>query len=420
MKKSKITKVSKVFDNKDQSSGGSGQSQGGQSQPSGSNEQSTGAGRTVLNPDGTESQADDGASNGAGDDQSGDSQSQGQPSSGSSGNRHKDLPEDYMEKIKQGLGSAEEWNIGDVPGEGQDGSGEGQGPSSGPGETGGSGGAGGDGSEPTADRIKKMREAEKKIDEASREVLRQKSKSESGEAGKGDGSAGYGKGGLRDRLHMETLSKIDWAKIFSTRMSKYAKDKFTRLPFNRQFTGNKMLRTRISSKQPKKSQLPETNILIDTSGSISPWQAAVVMAEVKKALLTSKMKKLNVVLWTDGPYWDKSYTKITERDLVQVTKDIEDNWRSGGTSIVPVYKLMKEKGWKNKFTIIITDGYVYDRSTDSGKRIENEVLDISNTVWAILLQSRSATSSMWESLTDDLSGEKVPVFLDTDKFRQRR
>jgi hypothetical protein len=131
------------------------------------------------------------------------------------------------------------------------------------------------------------------------------------------------------------------------------------------------------------------------------------------------MKKLNIILWTDGPYWDKTYKNITEKDLANVTHDIETNWRAGGTSIVPVYEFMKKKNIKNKFTIIITDGHVYDRSTESGKRIENEVLDFSNTIWAIILQSRSATSGLWESLTDDLSGEKVPVFLDTDKFRQR-
>lgn len=410
MKRSKISKISKVY-SEDESGSTKGRGQSGTPQPqSGSNNnQDKGAGKVVLKKDGN-SEKIEGDQDG-GQDQPG--QGQGQPGqTNTSQKRHKDLPDDYVETIEKGLGNPEDWDVGNVPQPGEVPSGEGeQGEPQLPSQ---------EGDDPTADDIKRMKEAEKKIDEATREVLRERAKASTDTSdGKADGSAGYGKGGLRDRLHMEALSAIDWAQIFRTRMTKYSNDKFTRLPWNRQFTGNKMLRTRVTSKQPKKSQLPETNILIDTSGSISPWQAAIVMAEVKKALLTSKMKKLNVILWSDGPYWDKSYKKITEKDLAGVTKDIEDNWRSGGTQLVPVYKLMKEKGWKNKFTIIITDGYVYDRSSDEGRRVENDVLDYNNTVWAILLQSRSATSDMWESVTNDLSGEKVPVFLDTDKFRQR-
>jgi predicted metal-dependent peptidase len=187
----------------------------------------------------------------------------------------------------------------------------------------------------------------------------------------------------------------------------------------KRYSGNRMLRTRIPSRRIPKNALPETNIAIDTSASMSFAELEVIISEIQAAVQIAEIKKVNVILWTGSAYWDKSYNKVDPETFDEIKKDIADNWRSGGTTVRSVYEKLKEKGWTKKFTIIFTDGYTENHGS-SLMNLVSEVLDLNNTLWGIIQPGTGITVSQWESITDDKPGEVVPIFLDRSLFNQGR
>lgn len=317
------------------------------------------------------------------------------------------LPEDYMKTIENAIQrqNASKWDVGEVT----KGDGSGKAVQIGP-----------DGKPIMPDEEHESREwgdIEKKIDQATRDVLQNYPPAEREGKSQSEKGKGGGTGGFRDRLQIETIAKTDWAKIFETRLTAYSRERATRIPYHRKFVGNKMLRTRITSKTQSKDTLPETNVIIDTSSSLSYRELEVILAELQKALEAAKIKKLNLILWESEAYFSKSYTNVDAKTFNTIIRDVNDNWRGGGNDIRKVYKLMKEKGWIKKFTIHLTDGWISSHK-DGGEvqKLSNEVLDPNNTIFGIIYPHKTISMSDYRNITDRFPGEKVPIFLDTDKF----
>jgi hypothetical protein len=329
------------------------------------------------------------------------------------------IDDDFMDTIENGLENPEEWNKCD--------SGTGEGGEPGESMPGGDpsdidiDGPGGPGRDDGYEgRIfKSPEETASDIDEAIREVLRTKSRHKEGKTDKEKTQGGSGSGGFRDRLEMESISGINWAQIFKTRLTAYSREKATRLPYHRKFVGNPMLRNRITSKTKSKDTLPETNIIIDTSSSLSYIELEVILAEIKGAIIEAKIKKVNLILWTTTAYYHNTYTNVKADSFNQIIQDVQDNWEGGGNNVDTVYNLMAEKGWKNKFTLHFTDGHIKNHNDGKTRDLALSVLNPSHTIFAIIMPSRSVSSNYWQDMKDRFFGEVTPIFLDMDKFHQR-
>ena len=319
------------------------------------------------------------------------------------------MPDDFTEDLERAINSTDgpegTWNIGTSSGDGE------------PGE--GPGGGGGD----DEDRIWTDPETARKIDEINRKIAQgiPTDPLSGTKGGKEKGTGSGGGGALRDKILMEEIASVDWGQIFKKRLTAYSNETSKWKPWDKRYAGNPMLRTRVPSRIPPKDTLPETNIAIDTSASMSYTELAVILRELQSALQEAKIKKLNVILWHDKAYWTESYTGVSKSDFIKITKDIQDNWQSGGTTVASVYKKIIEKKWINKFTIIFTDGYVESHSSgSSAMQLATTALDVNNTIWGIIRPSTGMQYSDWEKLTGPLPGEKLGIFLDTNLFNKNK
>jgi hypothetical protein len=229
---------------------------------------------------------------------------------------------------------------------------------------------------------------------------------------------GSGRGGVRDRLQIKMASQTDWAKIFESRLTEYSREASKYLPYHRRFVSNPRMRTRIPSRIQEKDVLPEMNLIIDTSSSLSYRELEVILSEIRKALQSAKMSKINVVLWASDPYWHKSYEDVSGAKFEKVIDDIQANWEGGGNDTAALYELIKSKGWSKKFSIHLTDGYIDDHFSKGSRvaKLSAEVFDPNNTIFGIIYPKQKISYDQFKGIMDRFPGEKVPIFLDTSKF----
>lgn len=316
------------------------------------------------------------------------------------------LPREFIERIEQQLQKEKEWNIGKTNPSGAE-SGIGiQGPQ----------GYQDDGDD-TREWNKTPGQLDQEIDRAIKAGLEEQRKAE--REAKTDSEktmGGSGRGGIRDRLEIQIASQTDWAKIFESRLTEYSREASKYLPYHRRFVSNPRMRTRIPSRTQKKDTLPELNLIIDTSSSLSYRELEVILMEVKKALQSAKIKTINLILWTGTPYFHKSYTDVSGKKFEQVIDDIQSNWEGGGNDVNSVYELILEKGWAKKFTISLTDGYIRDHFSGRTQKLSNEALDPNNTIFGIIYPSKKISWETFIDISSRFPGEKLPIFLDTSKF----
>lgn len=243
-------------------------------------------------------------------------------------------------------------------------------------------------------------------------------KEERTDSEKTSGGKGKGRGRVRDRIAIEKLSQTDWASIFKTRLAAYSTENAKYLPWNRRFMSSKTLRPRLGSKTPEKDVLPELNLVIDTSSSLSYREMAVILGEIDTAMESAKIKNLNVFMWHHQPYAYKSWTNISSKNFNEVIEWIQTNWQGGGNDETLLYEEIVKKGKAKKFTISLTDAYLDNHMTDGELKVAwTKALDPSNTIFAIIYPNRSITYDSWLTLANRMPGQKIPVFLDTRKFR---
>jgi hypothetical protein len=318
------------------------------------------------------------------------------------------LPGEFIEKIEQQLQREKEWNIGKTNPGGTEPAGGTQGPQiESPLDDG----------DDTREWDKTPGQMDQEIDRAIKAGLEEQRKAE--REAKTDTEktmGGSGRGGIRDRLEIQMASQTDWAKIFESRLTEYSREASKYLPYHRRFVSNPRMRTRIPSRTQQKDTLPEMNLIIDTSSSLSYRELEVILMEVKKALQSAKIKAINLILWTGTPYFHKSYTDVSGKKFESVIDDIQSNWEGGGNDVNTVYELMKEKGWSKKFTISLTDGYIRDHFSGSTQKLSNEVLDPNNTIFGIIYPSKKISCEAFNDISSRFPGEKLPIFLDTSKF----
>lgn len=319
------------------------------------------------------------------------------------------LSDEYVERIISQVNNAIErkgkpWNIGEIPSEGDPTPNIGQ-PAS-----------------PLGDDSRIWTDPaamDEQIDKLNREAEQQarledeKEQKTSGEKGVGKGK---GRGRVRDRLAIEQLSKTNWAAIFKTRLKAYSTEKGSSIPYERRLLSSPLLGRRVSSKVQKKDVLPELNLLLDTSGSMSFKELGIVLGEIKSAMEQAKIRVMNVFLWHDSPYEWKSFTDVKPDDFKKISEWIMSNWKSGGTDPIPLYQKMVQVGKAKKFTIMLTDGYFVDHRSPEAKAEWTKALDPSETIFAITFPSKSTPYSSWENITERLPGTKIPIFLDSEKF----
>jgi uncharacterized protein with von Willebrand factor type A (vWA) domain len=319
------------------------------------------------------------------------------------------LSDEYVERIMKKIeetieGKGEPWNVGEVPSEGDPTPNIGQ-PAS-----------------PLGDdaRIwKDPAEMDEQIDKLNREAEQQarlEDEKEQKTSGEKSASKGKGRGRVRDRLAIEQLSKTNWAAIFKTRLKAYSTEKGSSIPYERRLMSSPLLGRRVSSKVQKKDVLPELNLLLDTSGSMSFKELGIVLGEIKSAMEQAKIKVMNVFLWHDSPYAWKSFTDVKTGDFKKISEWIMSSWQSGGTDPIPLYQKMVSVGKAKKFTIMLTDGYFVDHRSPEAKAEWTKALDPAETIFAITFPSKSTPYSSWESITERLPGTKIPIFLDSEKF----
>lgn len=258
---------------------------------------------------------------------------------------------------------------------------------------------------------------EQEIDRAVKRGIEEARKAE--REGKTDSEktmGGSGGSSVRDRLEISVSSQIDWGKIFSTRLTEYSKEASKYLPYHRRFVSNPRMKTRIPSRTQAKDTLPELNLIVDTSSSLSYKELELILSEIKKAIQSAKIKLVNLILWTSTPYYYKTYKDLSGNKFNQLIDDVQENWQGGGNDVDTVYELMKSKGWSKKFTISLTDGYIRNHFTGSTKKLSEEVLDPNNTVFGIIYPNQAITYSQFKEISDRFPGEKLPIFLDSKKF----
>lgn len=322
------------------------------------------------------------------------------------------LSDDLIERIEDAIKNPDDWNIGGTePGTGAPGEPgtEIDGPSAPPEE-----------GEDTREWNKTPGQLDQEIDRAIKDGIEQQRKAEregKTDAEKTMGGSGSG-GGVRDRLEIKIASQTDWAKIFESRLTEYSREASKYLPYHRRFVANPRMKTRIPSRTQQKDVLPEMNLIIDTSSSLSYRELETILAEIQKALQSAKMKKINVVLWASNPYWHKSYEDVSGNKFEKVIEDIQTNWQGGGNDTAALYELIKSKGWSKKFAIHLTDGYIDDHMSKGSRvaTLSSEVFDPNNTIFGIIYPKQKINYDQFKGIMDRFPGEKVPIFLDTSKF----
>lgn len=334
-----------------------------------------------------------------------------------------ELPGDYVDRIEKQVndalsGEGAEWNIGGIPPRPGMDAGEGEPITIGQPQQQMPGGD---------ERIWVDPETlDKEIDEANRRgeenervaETEQAGKEEKTDAQKTSGGKGKGRGRVRDRIAVERLSQTDWASIFKTRLTAYSNERAKYLPWNRRFVSSPTLGRKIGSKVQQRDVLPELNVLLDTSSSLSYKELAVMLGEISNALESAKVKTLNVFMWHHKPYQYKSFTDITKKNFNQVLDWVQDHWEGGGNDEIALYNEIVKKGKAKNFTISLTDAYLDDHMKDGPlKTAWTKALDPKETIFAICYPNRSISYDNWLSLADRMPGQKIPVFLDTKKFR---
>lgn len=334
-----------------------------------------------------------------------------------------ELPGEYVERIEKQVndaleGKGAEWNIGGIPARPGMDSGEGEPISIGQPQQQLPGGD---------ERIWVDPETlDKEIDEANRrgEENERVADAEEGEkeertdARKTTGGKGKGRGRVRDRIAVERLSQTDWASIFKTRLTAYSNERAKYLPWNRRFVSSPTLGRKIGSKVQQRDVLPELNVLLDTSSSLSYRELGAMLGEISNALEAAKVKVLNVFMWHHQPYQYKSFTDVSKKNFDEVLKWVQDHWEGGGNNEIALYDEIVKKGKAKNFTISLTDAYLDDHMKDGPlKKAWTKALDPKETIFAICYPNKSISYEQWQSLGERLPGQKVPVFLDTKKFR---
>lgn len=334
------------------------------------------------------------------------------------------LDSELIERLEQELKNDDDWNVGGLPTRPEEAGGE---PGEGPGEGGPNIGdivnpdqiPGGDNRiwvdpdqlSKEIDEANRQGEENERVQDAKDAEKEEKTDTQKTKGGKG------GRGRVRDRIAVERLSQTDWAAIFKTRLTAYSKENAKYLPWNRRFVSSKTLRPKIGSKTPEKDVLPELNLLVDTSSSLSYREMAVILGEIEKAMESAKIKTLNVFLWASTPYQYKSFDDITGKNFKKVTDWIQNNWRGGGNDEIALYEEVVKKGKAKKFTISLTDAYLDNHMTEGKlKTAWTKALDPANTIFAIVYPNRAISYDSWLKLGNRMPGQKVPVFLDTKKF----
>lgn len=317
-------------------------------------------------------------------------------------------------------GGGAPWNIGGIPPRpGQDGSGS---PAQGQGNVPSIG-------TPTApppgkderiwvdiDELSRMVDKLNKEGESNERVADAESKEEMTDSEKSMGGKGKGKGPIRNRIAIENLSKTDWAGIFKTRLKGYSNEKSKYLPWDRRLASDKILGRSIGSRVQKKDVLPELNLLVDTSSSLSYHEMSVILGEIESALESSKIKILNVFLWATEPYAFNTFKDVSKKNYKMVEKWIQDNWHGGGNDEVKLYDEIIKRGKAKKFTISLTDAYLGDHMIDGPiKKSWTKALDPQNLIFAICYPNMKISLSDWERLGARMPGTKVPIFLNKIK-----
>lgn len=339
------------------------------------------------------------------------------------------LADDYLDRIEKQVdraasGGGAEWNIGGVPG---------QQPGEWPGANGqpvaeGSGGnmpgvgelaeqmPGGDtriwvDPKTLEDDVTTANRAGESAERMADAEAEKKTDAEKTKGGKG------GRGRVRDRVAVEQLSTTDWAAIFKNKLTEYSREKSKYQPWNRRFVSNRNLRTKIGQKTPTRDTIPELNLLIDTSSSLSYKELSVILSEIKNALSSAKVKHLNVFMWASTPYAYKSWTDFTINKFDKFLDWVFDEWEGGGNDEEALYKEIIKRGKANKFTISLTDAYLSDHFREGSlKTTWTKALNVSETIFAIIYPDKSIDYNQWLELGSTMPGKKVPVFLDSSKF----
>lgn len=328
------------------------------------------------------------------------------------------LPDGIIDRIRrvieQGNPGGGGWNVGGVEQAG--GSGTGQNPIPGP------GGEPPEGND-TREWSRSPREVEKAIDQANRAGLDEENKEQREK--KTDAEKGKGGGGstVRDRMRVEALAQTDWAEIFKTRLTNYSNEKTNYKPYHRRFVNNPGMRTRIPSRERQKDTLPATNVIIDTSSSLSYRELEVILSEIQSALQAANIKELNIILWatqnSEGEaYYFKKWEDIKKKDFDSVIDDIQSNWKGGGNDDHAIYRTMIKEGVEKNFTIHLTDGWIDDHVNGHPSLLElvDKCLDPNALIWGIIFKNRAIKMKEWEDYKEMFPGEILPLFLDSDKF----
>jgi hypothetical protein len=334
-----------------------------------------------------------------------------------------ELSGEYVDKIEKQVndaleGKGAEWNIGGIPPRPGMGEGEGEPISIGQPQQQVPGGDERIWVDPdTLD--KEIDEANRRGEEAERIAdADSQEKEERTTDQKTSGGKGKGRGRVRDRIAVERLSQTDWASIFKTRLTAYSNERAKYLPWNRRFVSSPTLGRKIGSKVQQRDVLPELNVLLDTSSSLSYRELGAMLGEISNALEAAKVKTLNVFMWHHQPYQYKSFTDVTKKNFNQVLDWVQEHWQGGGNDEVALYNEIVKKGKAKNFTISLTDAYLDDHMKEGPlKQAWTKALDPKETIFAICYPNRSISYDNWLSLADRMPGQKIPVFLDTKKFR---
>lgn len=334
-----------------------------------------------------------------------------------------ELPGEYVERIEKQVndaldGEGAEWNIGGIPPRPGMDSGEGEPISIGQPQQQVPGGDERIWVDPEtldkeADEANRRGEEAERVADAETQEKEQRTSSQKTAGGKGKG-----RGRVRDRIAVERLSQTDWASIFKTRLTAYSNERAKYLPWNRRFVSSPTLGRKIGSKVQQRDVLPELNLLLDTSSSLSYKELGAMLGEISNALEAAKVKTLNVFMWHHQPYQYKSFTDVTKKNFNQVLDWVQDHWEGGGNNEIALYDEIVKKGKAKNFTISLTDAYLDDHMKDGPlKQAWTKALDPKETIFAICYPNRSISYDSWLALGDRMPGQKVPVFLDTKKFR---
>lgn len=346
------------------------------------------------------------------------------------------LADDYLDRIGKAVGLAPKgdspdpstWNIGGIPNLGRPGSSEGTPVEIKPAEKGPDGEAieapqvpGNDTRvwvDPSAleeeiDKLNKQAEQEDRVAQAGEQAKEERTDSE-----KTTGGKGKGRGTIRDRIKVERLSQTNWAGIFKTRLSAYSSEKGSSIPYERRLLSNPTIGRRVSSKVQKRDVIPELNLLIDTSSSLSYKEMAVILGEIEMAMKSAKVNILNVFLWHHQPYAFKTFTKVKSDDFAKIRDWVQSRWEGGGNDEALLYDYIVKQGKAKKFTISLTDAYLSDHMKEGKvKSSWTKAFDASNLIFAIIYPNKRIPFSAWQDIANRMPGTKVPVFLDSKKFK---